>query len=108
MQELLDFILAHWWVTRDNCGWWTPTMVAIYAISNLWIWISYERIPRELSKLADKGITIFDEKNSKGFVESSKPVDVGIYLRTYWFSFGHTTCSLCFGICGPLFFRNEP
>ena len=67
MQEILDFILARWWVTRDNCGWWTPTMVAIYTLSNFWIWISYERIPHELSKLADKGVKIFDEKNSIGF-----------------------------------------
>ena len=81
MQEILDFAFARWWVTRDNCGWWTFTTVAIYAISNLWIWISYERIPRELSKLADKGITIFDEKKSNGFCKFIKTCGRGHLLE---------------------------
>ena len=81
MQDILDFIFARWWVTRDNCGWWTFTTVAIYAISNFWIWISYERIPRELAKLAAKGVTIFDEKNSNGFCKFIKACGRGHLLE---------------------------
>lgn len=56
-------------------------MVAIYAFSNFWIWISYERIPRELAKLADKGVTIFDEKNSNGFSQFIKACGRGHLLE---------------------------